>query len=108
MPAVKKPAAKPVEAAGVMRFIVDGKPYEIDSDNLSWGELVKVEQYFNASFEDLKSASTVLALAGLAVMRKDPSRTFEELGRLLLDGITRDETKPSRPTSTPANGGGQS
>lgn len=99
--AAKAAAAKkvqPQEEDAVSRFLIEGKPYEIDAANLTWGEVEEVEMYFDCSFEDVdwNTGRGALILAYLAVKRTDENASLDYFRALPIDAIGRDETE--RPT----------
>lgn len=88
-----------------MRIEINGEAYEIDPQNLTWGEMAEVETYFDRSINeiDFESARGTLILAYLAMKRRKPQTTLAELEALPLEAIK--EAKPERPTKTPASAG---
>ena len=103
--APRKPKAEP---DSVSRFIIDGKPYEIDVEHLTWGEIEEIEVYFDGNFDDLELATArgTMILAYLAMKRSDKSVTLDFIRDLELSQISADESE--RPTEPrPATSGAQ-
>lgn len=100
-----KGAKKATETDGAVRFLIDGESYEIDANNLTWGEAATIEEYFDKSLEDvnLASARGTIMLAHLAMKRKNPNATLADVEALELGKLEAVEAE--RPTSTPATSG---
>jgi len=69
---------------------VDDQQYSIDMQDLTWGELKEIENLLPGGSVDganLESAHGVIALAYLAVKRKNPLVTIDELDSLPIGAI---------------------
>lgn len=69
---------------------VDDQQYSIDMQDLTWGELKEIENLLPGGTVDganLESAHGVIALAYLAVKRKNPLITIADLDRLPIGAI---------------------
>lgn len=99
-PAPKKPAEPTPEADKATQFIVDGVTYEIDADNLTWGQMADIEEHFGKSLDDLGNTNSLIALVTLAMQAKRPATTFDEVRSFSVKAISFDGEE--RPTSTPA------
>jgi hypothetical protein len=101
-------AARKKKQDTVSRFTIEGKPYEIDMDSLTWGEIEEVELYFDRPYDaiDFESARGAMMLAYLARKRKEPGYTLDKMRELPVDSV--EATKPERPTKPPAVAGSPS
>lgn len=95
MPAAKK---KP-EQDSVFRFILDGKAYEIDAEQLTFGEIEDLEVYFDAPYDEieLESGRGTMFMAFLAARRSNPKFTLDDIRKLPLKSLQAAE-KTDRPT----------
>lgn len=68
---------------------VDKETYQIDMQDLTWGELKQIEDLLGGSVEgaNLESAHGVVALAFLAMKRKNPLARIEDLDALPIGAI---------------------
>lgn len=84
---------------------VNDETYSIDMQDLTWGELKEIENMLPGGSVDganLESAHGVVALAFLAVKRKNPMVTIDELDSLPIGSIEIVDGEVSGP-STPAD-----
>jgi hypothetical protein len=86
------------------RFTIQGKPYEIDPQNLEWGEVEELELYFDcpATEVDFDLTRAVMFLAYLARKRTEPDFTLEEMRKLKMSDLGEDDAP--RPTDASAAG----
>lgn len=71
-------------ADDVIHIRVQGETYDVSMQDLTWGELAELEELLGGSLEEtnLASARGVLALAFIAVRRKQPAVTMDSLKAL--------------------------
>lgn len=84
---------------------VNDQTYSIDMQDLTWGELKEIENLLPGGSVDganLESAHGVVALAYLAVKRKNPLVTIDELDCLPIGAIEIVEGD-DKPLPTPAD-----
>lgn len=106
--ATKKKAAEPESTA--VKVKIDGKVYEIDPENLEWGEVEQVEIYFGAAYDDINFTSMrgIMFLAYLARRRTDPSFTLDDMRRLKLSDVQDVDDDPPTSDSEAVVSGSQS
>jgi hypothetical protein len=73
----------------VTRIKIDGVEYEIDGNDLTWGEVELLEKETGKPISqlDFESATTMLVLAWLAKRRKDPLCSLDDLRALPMSAI---------------------
>ena len=76
-------------ADDVIHLRVQEDTYEVSMQDLTWGELTELEDLLGGSLEEanLASARGVLALAFIAVRRKQPAVTMDSLKALPMSEI---------------------
>lgn len=76
-------------ADDVIHLRVQEDTYEVSMQDLTWGELTELEGLLGGSLEEanLASARGVLALAFIAVRRKQPAVTMDSLKALPMSEI---------------------
>ena len=78
---------------------IDGEEFQIDLQDLTWGEAEEVEALIGGSIaENIESVKGVLALAFLAKRRKYPLCSLEELRALPMGAIEIVEGSALPPT----------
>lgn len=106
-PAAKK-AVKTVEPeTTVSRFTIDGEAFEIDAENLTWGEMEDLEEEFGGDLESLSATRSLIALVALAVCRKRQC-SLAEARKLVRSQSIQEITASERPTPEPATDGSPS
>lgn len=99
----------PKKADSLTRFELDGEVLELDLNDLTFGEIEILEEYFQCLVEDIPWGSTrsALMLAYLAKRRKDPTTTLDDLRDIKVSAFS--EAKSKRPTkAAPEDSGSQS
>ena len=88
----------------VTRIKIDGVQYEIDGNDLTWGEVELLEKETGKPISqlDFESATTMLVLAWLAKRRKDPMCTLDDLRALPMNAI--EAVEDANPTSAVEDG----
>jgi hypothetical protein len=73
----------------VTRIKIDGTEYEIDGNDLTWGEVELLEKETGRPIGqlDFESATTMLVLAWLAKRRKEPLCSLDDLRALPMSAI---------------------
>lgn len=107
-PAPKKTAKTVEPESTVSRFTLDGEIYEIDPENLTWGEMEDMEEEFGGDLESLSDTRSLIALVALAVCRKTPEMALHDARVLVRSKSIKTFGVEERPTSTPATDGSQS
>ena len=84
----------------LLKIKVQGEVYELDFDQMLWGELSDLEDLLGCSLEDanLATAKGVLALAYIAVRRSQPAVTLDSLRALPMTEIELVEDDAVDPT----------
>ena len=93
----------------LIRFSVDGTECEIDLNDLEWGEMEEVEDYFNESINDvdLATAKAHMFLGYLARRRVDPKWTLEKTRKLRASQIVELDPDPTSAGSESGDSGTQ-
>lgn len=85
-----------------LAFAIDGKRYEIDMDDLEFGEVELLEEAFDLPFEeiDLTRAKAMRILIFIAIRRVDPSVTMEKVSGFKVTSFEPEDEdeKKKRPT----------
>ena len=91
--------------ADAMRFKIEGKDYEVDANDLTFGEVELLERETGKPVGqlDLESATTLLVFAWLARRRKEPLVTLDDMRQLKMSDIEAVEDEDP----TPAAAGGE-
>lgn len=79
--AAAKKTAKVVEPEGTATLTLDGEALELNIDELTFGEVEYIENYFDSSLEevDLTSGRGVMVLAFLSLKKTDPEVTLDDV-----------------------------
>lgn len=82
----------------LMTIKIDNEQFQIDMQDLTWGEAEEVEELIGGSIADnIESVKGVLAIAFLARRRKHPLTTIDELRALPMGAIEIVEGDDSLP-----------
>lgn len=97
-----KKAVKQAEPKGEASLELDGQKLELNIDDLTFGEVEFIEEYFNCALEDvdLESGRGIMILAFLSLQRTNPDITLDEIrdkkiSLLKFNDGTEDDASPS-------------
>ena len=94
-----------------VKFLIDGTEYTLDVDSLTFGEVEVIEDATGKGFGDLDfdSAKALMALALVAMRRKNPLATLDDIRALPLSAIQPvEEESPTQAGVTGEAGEGDS
>lgn len=84
-----------------LAFTVDGKRYEIDMDDLEFGEVELLEEAFDLPFEeiDLRRMKAMRLIVFIAMRRKDPDVSMDDVAHIKIGSFLPEEDESEkRPT----------
>lgn len=81
----------------VVKLKIDGTEYELDVESLTFGEVEAIEDATGKPFSDMDfdSAKAVMALALVAMRRKNPLTTLDDIRALPLSAIEPVDVDPT-------------
>lgn len=94
MAGAKKTAQRPPKKVhtsdSLVRFSLAGEPYEINPEALTFGEMADIEQALDVTMDELEpgSATSMMAMIYVAVRRKRPDFTIEEVRAMAVSDLT--------------------
>ena len=87
----------------LVKITIDGKPYEIDGDSLTLGEMDKLAREYRVGEDDETKMGTYLGLLIVAVWRDDPDMSFKA-AQAHVESLTQEQIKIEVVPDPPAAG----